>query len=166
MPVRRLAGGGTARWRGDAGVADTAPRREPVPAAAPRDEHVPYRNRRAGDHGSLLLVRQPDHQRGAVRGLQRCGRRRGAARRRPPGAHFDERHTRRRRFGALRRLPQRCRSGWFLVAMTARDTFGGGVAVITGAGAGIGAGLARHAACLGMTVVLADVDSAAVEALS
>ena len=30
----------------------------------------------------------------------------------------------------------------------ARDTFGGGVAVITGAGAGIGAGLARHARAL------------------
>ena len=45
--------------------------------------------------------------------------------------------------------------------MTARDTFGGGVAVITGAGAGIGAGLARHAAKLGMTVVLADIDASA-----
>jgi NADP-dependent 3-hydroxy acid dehydrogenase YdfG len=49
--------------------------------------------------------------------------------------------------------------------MTARDTFGGGVAVITGAGAGIGAGLARHAAELGMTVVLADIDAAAVTVL-
>jgi NAD(P)-dependent dehydrogenase (short-subunit alcohol dehydrogenase family) len=49
--------------------------------------------------------------------------------------------------------------------MTARDTFGGGVAVITGAGAGIGAGLARHAAQLGMTVVLADIDAKAVAAL-
>jgi NAD(P)-dependent dehydrogenase (short-subunit alcohol dehydrogenase family) len=49
--------------------------------------------------------------------------------------------------------------------MTARDTFGGGVAVITGAGAGIGAGLARHATRLGMTVVLADVDAEAVAAL-
>jgi NAD(P)-dependent dehydrogenase (short-subunit alcohol dehydrogenase family) len=49
--------------------------------------------------------------------------------------------------------------------MTARDMFGGGVAVITGAGAGIGAGLARHAARLGMTVVLADVDAKAVAAL-
>lgn len=46
--------------------------------------------------------------------------------------------------------------------MSARDAFGGGVAVITGAGAGIGAGLARHASSLGMTVVLADVDAAAV----
>jgi NADP-dependent 3-hydroxy acid dehydrogenase YdfG len=49
--------------------------------------------------------------------------------------------------------------------MTARDTFGGGVAVITGAGAGIGAGLARHAAALGMTVVLADIDAKAIAAL-
>jgi NAD(P)-dependent dehydrogenase (short-subunit alcohol dehydrogenase family) len=49
--------------------------------------------------------------------------------------------------------------------VNARDVFGGGVAVITGAGAGIGAGLARHAARLGMTVVLADVDAKAVAAL-
>ncbi|WP_431232119.1 SDR family NAD(P)-dependent oxidoreductase [Mycolicibacterium psychrotolerans] len=49
--------------------------------------------------------------------------------------------------------------------MSARETFGGGVAVITGAGAGIGAGLARQASRLGMTVVLADVDAAAVAAL-
>jgi NAD(P)-dependent dehydrogenase (short-subunit alcohol dehydrogenase family) len=42
--------------------------------------------------------------------------------------------------------------------MSARDVFSGGIAVITGAGAGIGAGLARHASRLGMTVVLADVD--------
>ena len=41
----------------------------------------------------------------------------------------------------------------------------GGVAVITGAGAGIGAGLARHAVTLGMTTVLADVDAEAVAAL-
>ncbi|WP_370333224.1 SDR family NAD(P)-dependent oxidoreductase [Mycolicibacterium hippocampi] len=50
--------------------------------------------------------------------------------------------------------------------MSASDIFAGGVAVITGAGAGIGAGLARHASALGMTVVLADVDGAAVSALS
>lgn len=50
--------------------------------------------------------------------------------------------------------------------MTARELFGGGVAVITGAGSGIGAGLARYAATeLGMSVVLADVDAAAVAAL-
>jgi NAD(P)-dependent dehydrogenase (short-subunit alcohol dehydrogenase family) len=47
----------------------------------------------------------------------------------------------------------------------ARETFGGGVAVITGAGNGIGAGLARHAAALGMTVVLVDVDAAAIAKL-
>lgn len=49
--------------------------------------------------------------------------------------------------------------------MAARETFSGGVAVITGAGAGIGAGLARHAARLGMTVVLADIDAGAIAAL-
>lgn len=50
-------------------------------------------------------------------------------------------------------------------SLNARDVFGGGVAVITGAGAGIGAGLARYAHRLGMSVVLADVDGAAVAAL-
>ena len=49
--------------------------------------------------------------------------------------------------------------------MSARETFSGGVAVITGAGAGIGAGMARHASQLGMTVVLADIDADAVAAL-
>jgi NAD(P)-dependent dehydrogenase (short-subunit alcohol dehydrogenase family) len=49
--------------------------------------------------------------------------------------------------------------------VTARETFSGGVAVITGAGAGIGAGLARHASQLGMTVVLADIDTGAIAAL-
>jgi NAD(P)-dependent dehydrogenase (short-subunit alcohol dehydrogenase family) len=49
---------------------------------------------------------------------------------------------------------------------SARELFGGGVAVITGAGAGIGAGLARYAGRdLGMTVVLADVDRPAIAAL-
>jgi NAD(P)-dependent dehydrogenase (short-subunit alcohol dehydrogenase family) len=49
--------------------------------------------------------------------------------------------------------------------MGAGETFSGGVAVITGAGAGIGAGLARHAVTLGMTAVLADVDADAIAGL-
>ncbi|BBY82973.1 SDR family NAD(P)-dependent oxidoreductase [Mycolicibacterium pulveris] len=49
--------------------------------------------------------------------------------------------------------------------MGAHAAFGGGVAVITGAGNGIGAGLARHAAALGMTVVLVDIDAGAIVAL-
>ncbi|APA76172.1 SDR family NAD(P)-dependent oxidoreductase [Mycobacterium avium subsp. hominissuis] len=49
--------------------------------------------------------------------------------------------------------------------MDARSTFAGGVAVITGAGSGLGAGLARYACGLGMTVVLADIDGDAVAAL-
>jgi NAD(P)-dependent dehydrogenase (short-subunit alcohol dehydrogenase family) len=49
--------------------------------------------------------------------------------------------------------------------VSARDAFGGGVAVITGAGAGIGAGLARHAARLGMKVVIADIDAVAAATL-
>jgi NAD(P)-dependent dehydrogenase (short-subunit alcohol dehydrogenase family) len=49
--------------------------------------------------------------------------------------------------------------------VSARETFSGGVAVITGAGAGIGAGLARYASHLGMTVVLADIDAVATAAL-
>jgi len=49
--------------------------------------------------------------------------------------------------------------------VSARETFSGGVAVITGAGAGIGAGLARYASRLGMTVVLADADTGAIAAL-
>lgn len=40
------------------------------------------------------------------------------------------------------------------------EVFGGGVAVITGAGSGIGRGLARRAAALGMTVIAADIDLA------
>lgn len=49
--------------------------------------------------------------------------------------------------------------------MDARGIFGGGVAVITGAGSGIGAGLARYAGRLGMMVVLADIDEGAIAAL-
>jgi NAD(P)-dependent dehydrogenase (short-subunit alcohol dehydrogenase family) len=49
--------------------------------------------------------------------------------------------------------------------VSARDAFGGGVAVITGAGAGIGAGLARYACRLGMTLVLVDIDGDAVARL-
>ena len=49
--------------------------------------------------------------------------------------------------------------------MSAQEKFSGGVAVITGAGAGIGAGMARHAVALEMTVVLADIDTDAVAAL-
>lgn len=47
----------------------------------------------------------------------------------------------------------------------AGEVFGGGVAVITGAGAGIGAGFARQAHRLGMSLVLADIDGAAIAAL-
>ncbi|MDQ2626023.1 MAG: SDR family NAD(P)-dependent oxidoreductase, partial [Actinomycetota bacterium] len=49
--------------------------------------------------------------------------------------------------------------------MHAGEVFGGGVAVITGAGAGIGAGLARHAHRLGMSLVLADIDRTAIAEL-
>ncbi|OBA62677.1 oxidoreductase [Mycobacterium sp. 1100029.7] len=45
------------------------------------------------------------------------------------------------------------------------NPFAGGLAVITGAGAGIGAGLARHAVTLGMRVVLADIDADAIAEL-
>lgn len=49
--------------------------------------------------------------------------------------------------------------------MSVREIFSDGVAVITGAGAGIGAGLARYASRLGMTVVLADIDADAIATL-
>ncbi|WP_024793971.1 SDR family NAD(P)-dependent oxidoreductase [Tomitella biformata] len=49
---------------------------------------------------------------------------------------------------------------------TAHEIFAGGTAVITGAASGIGEGLARHAAALGMNVVLADIDSSRVEAVA
>lgn len=42
-----------------------------------------------------------------------------------------------------------------------KDVFAGGVAVVTGAGSGIGAGLARRAGALGMTVVVTDINKAA-----
>ena len=45
-----------------------------------------------------------------------------------------------------------------------RQAFGKGTAVITGAGSGIGAGLARQAAQFGMDVVLVDIAAARVEA--
>lgn len=38
------------------------------------------------------------------------------------------------------------------------EVFGGGVAVVTGAGSGIGSGIARRAGQLGMTVVVADIN--------
>jgi NADP-dependent 3-hydroxy acid dehydrogenase YdfG len=45
-----------------------------------------------------------------------------------------------------------------------RDLFGGGLTVITGGGAGLGAALGRHAALeLGMTVLLVDIDPTALE---
>jgi NAD(P)-dependent dehydrogenase (short-subunit alcohol dehydrogenase family) len=44
-----------------------------------------------------------------------------------------------------------------------QEVFSGGTAVITGAGSGIGAGLARRAGALGMTVVVADVNAAAAQ---
>lgn len=46
------------------------------------------------------------------------------------------------------------------------DNRTGGVCVITGAGSGIGAGLARHALQLGMQVVGADVDEAGLQQLA
>lgn len=44
------------------------------------------------------------------------------------------------------------------MATTARERFSRGTAVVTGAAAGIGRGLARHLGVLGMTVVVADID--------
>ena len=48
----------------------------------------------------------------------------------------------------------------------AQEIFKGGVAVITGAGSGIGEGIARYAAELGMKVVLADIAEQSIEALA
>ncbi|WP_175793203.1 SDR family NAD(P)-dependent oxidoreductase [Burkholderia ambifaria] len=50
--------------------------------------------------------------------------------------------------------------------MTHSIRFDGGTAVITGAASGIGSGLARHAAALGMCVVLADLDPAKLDAFA
>jgi len=47
--------------------------------------------------------------------------------------------------------------------MTPKEAVAGGVAVVTGAGSGIGEGIARAAAALGMKVVLADVASGRIE---
>lgn len=44
-----------------------------------------------------------------------------------------------------------------------QQKFAGGVAVITGAGAGLGSGLARRAGALGMTVVVTDIDGGRAE---
>jgi len=49
---------------------------------------------------------------------------------------------------------------------TAQEIFKGGVAVITGAGSGIGEGIARYAADMGMKVVLADIAEQRIEALA
>jgi len=46
------------------------------------------------------------------------------------------------------------------------NPFAGGVAVITGAGSGIGAGLARRASELGMTVVVTDINGVAAESVA
>lgn len=45
----------------------------------------------------------------------------------------------------------------------ARTRFAAGTAVVTGAGAGIGEGLARHLATLGMHVIVADINTTAAE---
>lgn len=47
--------------------------------------------------------------------------------------------------------------------MSAKEKFAGGTAVVTGAGSGIGEGIARVAASLGMNVVLADVSRDRIE---
>ncbi|CAM5383134.1 oxidoreductase [Streptomyces spiroverticillatus] len=51
-------------------------------------------------------------------------------------------------------------------AVSAAETFDGKTVVITGASAGIGAGFARHAASLGMRLVLADIAADRLEALA
>ena len=49
---------------------------------------------------------------------------------------------------------------------SAREAFAGGVAVVTGAGSGIGEGIARTAAANGMKVVLADVAAERIDAIA
>lgn len=48
----------------------------------------------------------------------------------------------------------------------ARERWAGGTAVITGAGGGIGSGMARAAASMGMATVLADIDGERIDALA
>lgn len=50
--------------------------------------------------------------------------------------------------------------------MSATEVFAGGVAVITGAGSGIGEGIARTAASVGMKVVLADIATDRIEVIA
>ena len=50
--------------------------------------------------------------------------------------------------------------------MTTQETFAGGVAVVTGAGGGIGEGVARAAVAAGMSVVLADIAGGPIETLA
>jgi len=49
---------------------------------------------------------------------------------------------------------------------TLTSAFSGGVAVITGAGSGIGAGFSRHTAAAGMRVVLADIATDRIQAVA
>jgi NAD(P)-dependent dehydrogenase (short-subunit alcohol dehydrogenase family) len=49
---------------------------------------------------------------------------------------------------------------------TDKEVFGSGIAVVTGAGAGIGSGIARRAGALGMTVVVADINEAAAHSVA
>src|SRR5258705_10066 len=82
-----------------------------------------------------------------------------------PGAHDSDGHLAQRR-----RRPAAGGADAAAAAPSAGpavrvNPFSGGVAVITGAGAGIGAGIACRAGALGMTVVLADIDAGAIAAL-
>ena len=83
----------------------------------------------------------------------------------------------------LRRLERRARSsflkkrskrlllfrlsqGWWADMTDDEEKFAGGVAVITGAGAGIGSALSRRAAELGMTVVVTDIAASRAETVA